>query len=588
VSTATLPPEKAVKAAGSGAKRNFRTLFPEPNDPLQDHPLVGHGTPVAVPGMSLIHENARHVPAPSADHEKNLTPWKGLWKDCDKIPEEEKQKLKAKRLRHVAAQHDAEVEHQKMHTNARRVRGKHAKGEVTRMGSAPRLDGPVEVTAQPRPVAHVAIEEGASRWLEDALDPKKRQKPDQILEDRRKIKGIDDKPWKKTQSARTARTARSEEARVQRQSDQISNVLNQVIAGRRQLYGKMMSSAETVFKTIDTDNSGSLDRQEFTTAMHRLGLGVSAKQLKQLFKVMDTDGDGQIDCKEFVTALDNAQKRAHLYRAACAPAMPRTAWVPKEEEPMPGGDDKASVCAHLYGQSLEAPADVFCDARAVVVELLDHGADGLRASSTGQTALCKAAEGKSWGFARELISRLGAEELKVFAAEQRLAFARFELTVFKGRRPAWARQPLLGRITAYLEEIGEASQVMSVGASLTLTTRSLQRLPDWVAERRRQEGVEAPDSDAGSHRAIEVEGSVPRYMQMTTAVKQYCRFDPWRHTAQEESVSEASYEEGLLGRRFTVESDGQKLHPLKSGAQLEFCILPSVCLPCLTGADNSA
>ena len=158
----------------------------------------------------------------------------------------------------------------RMRTNARRVRGKHAKGEGTRMGSAPRLDGPVEVTAQPRPVAHVAIEEGASRWLEDALDPKKRQKPDQILEDRRKIKGIDDKPWKKTGTARTARTARSEEARVQRQSDQISNVLNQVIAGRRQLYGKMMSSAETVFKTIDTDNSGTISKVEMIRMCEKL------------------------------------------------------------------------------------------------------------------------------------------------------------------------------------------------------------------------------------------------------------------------------------------------------------------------------
>ncbi len=99
------------------------------------------------------------------------------------------------------------------------------------------------------------------------------------------------------------------EEKIQRQSDQISNVINQLIQGRRQLYGTMMRDAESTFKAIDRDGSGSLDYKEFWMAMKRLGLGLNESQCMELAIVMDADGDGEIDCAEFVSALQEAEKR---------------------------------------------------------------------------------------------------------------------------------------------------------------------------------------------------------------------------------------------------------------------------------------
>jgi Ca2+-binding EF-hand superfamily protein len=102
----------------------------------------------------------------------------------------------------------------------------------------------------------------------------------------------------------------STEERLQRQSDQISNVINQLIRGRRQLYGTMMRDAESTFKAIDKDGSGALDYTEFSSAMKRLGLGLREDQCMELARAMDADGDGEIDCAEFVSALKEAEKRA--------------------------------------------------------------------------------------------------------------------------------------------------------------------------------------------------------------------------------------------------------------------------------------
>ena len=102
----------------------------------------------------------------------------------------------------------------------------------------------------------------------------------------------------------------TQEEKQHRANDQISNVINQLIRGRRQLYGTMMRDAESAFKAIDKDGSGALDYVEFAAAMKRLGLGLREDQTMELAKMMDTDGDGEIDCEEFVTALKEAQLRA--------------------------------------------------------------------------------------------------------------------------------------------------------------------------------------------------------------------------------------------------------------------------------------
>ena len=100
------------------------------------------------------------------------------------------------------------------------------------------------------------------------------------------------------------------EERLQRESDQISYVLNNMIAGKRKVYGTMMRDARSAFEAIDKDGSGSLDYHEFSAFLKRLGLGLKEEQTQELAKLMDSDGSGEIDCDEFVAALEAAEKRA--------------------------------------------------------------------------------------------------------------------------------------------------------------------------------------------------------------------------------------------------------------------------------------
>ena len=99
------------------------------------------------------------------------------------------------------------------------------------------------------------------------------------------------------------------EEKLERQSDQISFVLNNMIDGKRKLYGSMMRDARSAFAAIDKDGNGSLDYQEFGAFLTRLGLGLKQAQMDELARAMDTSGDGEIDCDEFVAALEAAAKR---------------------------------------------------------------------------------------------------------------------------------------------------------------------------------------------------------------------------------------------------------------------------------------
>ena len=66
------------------------------------------------------------------------------------------------------------------------------------------------------------------------------------------------------------------------------------------MVGPQLKSIAGVFKAVDTDNSGDVDREEFRKAMNRLGLGLSWEQIGQCVDVLDKDGDGVVSLKEFM------------------------------------------------------------------------------------------------------------------------------------------------------------------------------------------------------------------------------------------------------------------------------------------------
>jgi calcium-dependent protein kinase len=63
-----------------------------------------------------------------------------------------------------------------------------------------------------------------------------------------------------------------------------------------------------LFKSIDTDNSGTITVEEMRKALNQWGHKIDDVQLQQLMAIADVDGDGLIDYNEFVAATMHYSK----------------------------------------------------------------------------------------------------------------------------------------------------------------------------------------------------------------------------------------------------------------------------------------
>ena len=62
-------------------------------------------------------------------------------------------------------------------------------------------------------------------------------------------------------------------------------------------------TAEEVFARYDTDNSGSIDIDEFKVMLPYLGILVNEAKAERIFRRFDADGGGDIDFDEFQSAV---------------------------------------------------------------------------------------------------------------------------------------------------------------------------------------------------------------------------------------------------------------------------------------------
>ncbi|KAF2297898.1 hypothetical protein GH714_004882 [Hevea brasiliensis] len=73
-----------------------------------------------------------------------------------------------------------------------------------------------------------------------------------------------------------------------------------------------------MFKSMDTDNSGTITCEELKASIPKLGTKLSESEVRQLMEAADVDGNGAIDYTEFITAtmhMNRMEREDHLYKA---------------------------------------------------------------------------------------------------------------------------------------------------------------------------------------------------------------------------------------------------------------------------------
>ena len=116
--------------------------------------------------------------------------------------------------------------------------------------------------------------------------------------------------------------------RQQRQQAAAIRTIRQMIKGNRQLFGEKISDVAGLFRAIDADGGGTIERGEFGAALARLGLGLSTAQLSELWSGLDADGNGVIDYDELLAELAPPRRRP----AGAAGAEPQQ--LRKRPEPL--------------------------------------------------------------------------------------------------------------------------------------------------------------------------------------------------------------------------------------------------------------
>lgn len=89
-----------------------------------------------------------------------------------------------------------------------------------------------------------------------------------------------------------------------------------------------------MFKSMDTDNSGTVTFEELKGGLARFGSKISESEVRQLMDAADVDGNGTIDYLEFITAtmhMNRMDREDHLYTAFQFFDKDSSGYITKEE-----------------------------------------------------------------------------------------------------------------------------------------------------------------------------------------------------------------------------------------------------------------
>ncbi|KAL2507087.1 Calcium-dependent protein kinase 17 [Forsythia ovata] len=169
------------------------------------------------------------------------------------------------------------------------------------------LQGHVDFTSDPWP----SISHGAKDLVRKMLhsDPKQRLTAIQVL----------NHPWiKEDGEAPDTPLDNGVLSRLKqfRAMNKFKKVALRVIAGC--LSEEEIMGLKQMFKSMDTDNSGTITLEELKQGLANQGTRLSENEVKQLMESADADGNGAIDYEEFITAtmhMNKMDREEHLYTA---------------------------------------------------------------------------------------------------------------------------------------------------------------------------------------------------------------------------------------------------------------------------------
>ncbi|VFQ95483.1 unnamed protein product [Cuscuta campestris] len=101
-----------------------------------------------------------------------------------------------------------------------------------------------------------------------------------------------------------------------RAMNKFKKVALRVIAGC--LSEEEIMGLKEMFKSMDTDGSGTITLEELKQGLAKQGTKLSEYEVKQLMEAADADGNGTIDYEEFITAtmhMNRMDREEHLYTA---------------------------------------------------------------------------------------------------------------------------------------------------------------------------------------------------------------------------------------------------------------------------------
>lgn len=125
--------------------------------------------------------------------------------------------------------------------------------------------------------------------------------------------------------------------------------------------------ADALFKTVDSDESGGIDRVEFSQAALELSNISDEEALEEAFIAMDTDEDGSLSFEELLSGLEASASAGTV--SAAPPPPPSSSEEEEDDE-----DEVGSLQASASNSTVTEAADTDEDGTVTAAEAMAYQA----------------------------------------------------------------------------------------------------------------------------------------------------------------------------------------------------------------------